>query len=99
MKTVKEQLEEHKDCRHEYCNLDKKSRPCWKVIEEDLRKDGIEDIKELRKWEKRIDKKMLDGREFDIYSIDYPLVEKKKEIYYKIEYIKKKFNIKEKDVK
>ncbi len=31
-------IEEHQDCRHEYCNLSKETLPCWKVIKKDLEK-------------------------------------------------------------
>lgn len=33
---VKKTIEEHKDCRHKYCNLEREESPCWKVILKDL---------------------------------------------------------------
>ncbi len=29
---VKKVIKEHKDCKHEYCNLSERELPCWKYI-------------------------------------------------------------------
>lgn len=35
---VKEVVQTHKHCRHEYCNIEKETMPCWKSI---LKKLGM----------------------------------------------------------
>ena len=76
-------------------NIDYGKQNCKKIDKEELKQSGIEDIKEFEKYIKE------ERKEMKFYEYDDNLVNKAHIMQAKhtIEYIKKKFNITESDLK